>query len=313
MLMDDVILEIRTCLSLLALSWLLEQHKENKSCFRRDLFVPYDDTSPAATSPAAKKELKNKDWQIKFLKRLVNADFIRYDRGSYSVMQPEKISTIIQDHKGGGSLLSKLVQGEQITPEDVCGSNSLYVKQHMATEENKMESENQSSPQQSDKIEQAIMKLVDAVFDSQKSTLEFHSKLSNLIKDLTTSVESTNKDILNLDKQLNGVKKRVEDVEKTLTENKRLAESDHKLIKDFTSAPSSEKIFESAMGMMKPILGEVQSRIQEVGAVREAVEKLCIHLKAQEENQIQKAIKQLNTNLEEGKALQEVLLQIASK
>lgn len=316
-----------------AIFWLLRL-KGNECITRKDLFIPSNQENDG--SPWAKtlqKEIKNKEWQNKFLDFMTRNGFIEKSKnGGYSIAPWENdgnwtgLNNLFNDFKHGGEILSRMIEGESLV-NSVIASKLREIKIMIQSEQPEKEQPNMprniapipetqmqlEETQHQDRIEQTIVRLIDAVFDHQKTTLGLNEKMVLMLSSISKSVIEVDKTVSNFDKQMNGLKKRIDDLEKIVSENRKLAESDHKLIKDFTSAPSPEKIFESAMVMMKPILNETQSRIQEVGAVREAVEKLFLHLKAQEDNTLQKAIKQLNSNLEEGKALQEVLLQITSK
>jgi len=304
--------------AVVGLSWLLGQESART---RKEIFIPLKTGSPAQISEALKKP-----WQTELLDRLIEAEVLErvvFSAGSigYKVKDTYAVEKIVRNFEQDGSEMAKyLWPGHTILPErkeeepEVADSNEAKE----AAPDEKGASKELMSSEDANAIVLVLKHLVEVIGSNQKVFLqrmdhqiEGLRALAPLLDALSKAPDDLkiwgNKQVAEQEKKLNGVGKRLEELEHRVVEAHKLVEASHVTMKTATAAVN--KLTESAIDVtgVSKLLEAATARTT---ALQQAVDALVKRLNAAEDDKVGKLLKKLDANASESASLREMMLEL---
>lgn len=303
---------------------------------RTDIFVPEVDPHLVKDRATYGSEISKKEWQRVVLKRFIDVGFIEeFNEGGqifYNVKSRGRLNEILRDHEDNGLSLIWFVfpneAPEGRPPEarvDLPGvedEKESESPEELAESFAEAEPENKSAKELKKPDTEVIVELKDIL----TAFLSIGTKLAELLGEFKTDGLAYSKKMDAIEQKLNkvldhrvddekavkainGLAKRISDLEERLKQVGIISEATHKTIKD--SSQHYEGI-KASVDTMVSISGGMEHLSNTVRPLAEAFDAFVGEYKENRKNKLGELSEQLKKHLEAGELLHEALLEVAA-
>lgn len=316
-------------IAIAGLSWLLSLGQvtgKTQGKTRKEIFVPLKGATPVQISEALKKP-----WQTELLDRLVKDDLLeQINSGAmigYEVKDGYSVGRIVKNFEEDGSILANyLWPGSTVitekTEEPDLESPELATVEIEETEES---GDVVTNIKQVITLLKLLLEVLGAnqkvIDDRLKRSTEAHTREAGAILEMASEIDKfktvtsnytekmaawITKSSAEQDKRLNGLNKRMEELEHRIADTHKLVEASHITMKTATTAVN--KLTESAIDITG-VSKFLEASNTRTTALQQAVDALVSRLNAAEEDKIAKLVKKLDSNASESAGLRDMLLE----